>query len=48
VDPIEGLFADNWATTRTKVLQGTLTPKDALGQLQQVATAQLAQQLGKG
>jgi hypothetical protein len=48
VDPIEGLFADNWATTRTKVLQGTLTPKDALGQLQQVVTAHLAQQLGKG
>jgi multiple sugar transport system substrate-binding protein len=48
VDPIEGFFADNWATTRTKVLQGTLTPKDALGQLQQVVTAHLAQQLGKG
>jgi maltose-binding protein MalE len=46
VDPIEGFFADNWGTMRTKVLQGTITPTDALAQLQQLVTTHLAQQLG--
>jgi len=47
VDPIESFFSDNWQTQYTKVLQGQLTPQDALSQLQQLCTAQLAKQLGK-
>ena len=47
VDPIESFFSDNWQTQYTKVFQGQLTPQDALSQLQQLCTAQLAKQLGK-
>ncbi len=47
VDPIEGFFSDNWQTLYTKVFQGQLTPQDALSQLQQLCTVQLAKQLGK-
>jgi ABC-type glycerol-3-phosphate transport system substrate-binding protein len=48
VDPIEGFFSDNWQTQYIKVFQGQLTAQDALSQLQQLCTAQLAKQLGKG
>ena len=47
VDPIEGFFADTWAAQAVKVFQGTQTPQDALQQMQQLSTVQLAKQLGK-
>lgn len=47
VNPIEGFFSDNWQTQYIKVFQGQLTPQDALSQLQQLCTTQLAKQLGK-
>lgn len=47
VDPIEGFFSDTWNAQAVKVFQGTMTPQDALQQMQQLCTVQLAKQLGK-
>lgn len=47
VDPIEGFFSDTWNAQAVKVFQGTMTAQDALQQMQQLCTVQLAKQLGK-
>ena len=47
VDPVEGYFSDNWKTMIAKVYPGQVTPRDGLGQLQQLCTTQLAKQLGQ-